>query len=70
MGYLTSLPELWRLFTPTERRNVAIYILGIVVYMFGLEAFNGSVIALATNSYDYDALQTGTRAKTLNASAC
>ena len=56
MGYFATIPETWRLFTPAERRNVAIYIVGIVLYKFGLEAFNGSIVALATNRYDYDAL--------------
>tara|TARA_R110002003_G_scaffold214_22_gene16172 strand:+ start:18887 stop:19477 length:591 start_codon:yes stop_codon:yes gene_type:complete len=44
--------ETWRFYTPLERRNIAIYIAGIMMYKFGLEAFNGSVIALATNRYD------------------
>lgn len=44
--------ETWSLYTPIERRNIAIYIAGIMMYKFGLEAFNGSVIALATNRYD------------------
>lgn len=44
--------ETWSLYTPLERRNIAIYIAGIMMYKFGLEAFNGSVIALATNRYD------------------
>jgi hypothetical protein len=44
--------ETWSLYTPIERRNIAIYIAGIMLYKFGLEAFNGSVIALATNRYD------------------
>ena len=44
--------ETWRIYTPVERRNIAIYIAGIMMYKFGLEAFNGSVIALATNRYD------------------
>ena len=44
----------WKLFTPEEKRNIAIYIFGIMLYKFGLEAFNGSVVALATNRYDYD----------------
>jgi MFS family permease len=44
--------ETWTLYTPLERRNIAIYIAGIMMYKFGLEAFNGSVIALATNRYD------------------
>jgi len=44
--------ETWALYPPTERRNVLLYIAGIMMYKFGLEAFNGSVIALATNRYD------------------
>ncbi|KAF2633220.1 hypothetical protein BU25DRAFT_327394 [Macroventuria anomochaeta] len=44
--------ETWKIYTPVERRNIAIYIAGIMMYKFGLEAFNGSVIALATNRYD------------------
>jgi MFS family permease len=44
--------ETWSLYTPLERRNIFIYIAGIMMYKFGLEAFNGSVIALATNRYD------------------
>ena len=49
----------WGVFTPTEKRNIAIYIAGIMLYKFGLEAFNGSVISLATKRYDYDALKAG-----------
>lgn len=44
--------ETWNIYTNVERRNIAIYIAGIMMYKFGLEAFNGSVIALATNRYD------------------
>ncbi|KAF1829415.1 hypothetical protein BDW02DRAFT_509979 [Decorospora gaudefroyi] len=44
--------ETWDIYTPIERRNIAIYIAGIMTYKFGLEAFNGSIIALATNRYD------------------
>lgn len=50
--------ESWHSFTALERRNLAIYIIGIMLYKFGLEAFNGSIVALATNRYDYDALRT------------
>jgi MFS family permease len=64
MGYFTTITEAWSLFTPKERKNIAIYILGIVIYKFGLEAFNGSIVALATNRYDYDAITTNTPAKT------
>lgn len=50
---LAVIRETWSLYTPAERRNIAIYIAGIMTYKFGLEAFNGSVIALATNRYDH-----------------
>jgi MFS family permease len=59
-----SIRASWSLFSATEKRNIAIYILGIMLYKFGLEAFNGSIVALATNRYDYDASRTKTVAKT------
>lgn len=46
-------------FTPSERRNILIYVTGIMLYKFGLECFNGSIVALATNRYDYEALLAG-----------
>ncbi|KAK9320387.1 hypothetical protein V1517DRAFT_210292 [Lipomyces orientalis] len=61
---LATVTESWQAFTPTERRNVAIYIAGIMLYKFGLEAFNGSIVALATNRYDYEAIKSGTTART------
>jgi len=64
MGYFADLGESLRAFTPQERRNIAIYIAGIMVYKFGLEAFNGSIIALASNRYDYEALRDGTPSRT------
>lgn len=51
-------------FTPSERRNIIIYTTGIMIYKFGLEAFNGSVVALATNRYDYEASLSGGASKT------
>ncbi|KAK2607067.1 hypothetical protein N8I77_005774 [Diaporthe amygdali] len=51
-------------FSPSERRNIILYIIGIMIYKFGLEAFNGSIVALATNRYDYDAFLSGTSSKT------
>ena len=45
----------WHLFTRSEKKNMLIYIAGIMVYKFGLEVFNGSFISLATNRYDYAA---------------
>ncbi|KAK2743990.1 hypothetical protein FQN57_004443 [Myotisia sp. PD_48] len=56
--------ESWYLFKAVERRNILLYILGIMLYKFGLEAFNGSIVALATNRYDYDAFLTHSTAKT------
>lgn len=52
---IAFITEAWRGFSPAEKRNIAIYIAGIMLYKFGLEAFNGSITALATNRYDYDA---------------
>ena len=43
-----------------EKRNILIYIVGIVLYKFGLEAFNGSIIALASSRFDQDALRSHT----------
>jgi MFS family permease len=64
MGYFSELREGLRAFTPSERRNIIIYIAGIMIYKFGLEAFNGSIIALATNRYDYEAIQTKSASRT------
>jgi MFS family permease len=61
---LNVFTETWRSYTPIERRNIAIYILGIMLYKFGLEAFNGSIVALATNRYDYDAIKSDSASKT------
>ncbi|KAL2127591.1 hypothetical protein VTI74DRAFT_10446 [Chaetomium olivicolor] len=64
MGHFADLGQSLRAFTPQERRNIAIYIAGIMIYKFGLEAFNGSIIALASNRYDYEALRAGTPSRT------
>ncbi|OBT81751.1 hypothetical protein VE02_09742 [Pseudogymnoascus sp. 03VT05] len=50
----------WHLFSKSEKKNMMIYIAGIMVYKFGLEVFVGSFISLATNRYDY-AARVGTR---------
>ncbi|UJR19700.1 hypothetical protein I4U23_022834 [Adineta vaga] len=60
----TRVKKIWTLYTATERRNIAIYIFGIMLYKFGLEAFNGAIVTLATNRYDQDAYKTGTPART------
>lgn len=54
-----SIRDSWHVFSPTEKRNIAIYIAGIMLYKFGLEAFQGSITSLATKRYDYDALKAG-----------
>ncbi|CAG7855231.1 SubName: Full=Uncharacterized protein {ECO:0000313/EMBL:CCA73644.1} [Serendipita indica DSM 11827] len=41
----------WNSFTPRERRNMAVYILGIMLYKLGLESFVGSIITLATDRF-------------------
>ncbi|KAG0044422.1 hypothetical protein BGZ83_010351 [Gryganskiella cystojenkinii] len=38
-------------FTPLERRNLVIYMIGIMLYKFGLEAFTGSITLLATDRF-------------------
>jgi len=50
-----SVLRTWALFSPLEKRNIAIYIGGMMLYKFGLQAFNGSIVTLATNRYDNDA---------------
>lgn len=55
-----SIRNSWSVFTPDEKRNIMIYIAGIMLYKFGLEAFNGSITSLAIKRYDYDALKAGT----------
>ncbi|CAF0835997.1 unnamed protein product [Adineta ricciae] len=50
-----NISGIWTLFSTKERRNIALYIVGIMFYKFGLEAYNGAIITLATNRYDQDA---------------
>ncbi|KAH7356981.1 hypothetical protein BKA65DRAFT_580217 [Rhexocercosporidium sp. MPI-PUGE-AT-0058] len=54
----------WSIFTATEKLNILIYILGIILYKFGVEIFNGSQIALATSRYDREARLAGKPAST------
>ncbi|EDN08401.1 conserved hypothetical protein [Histoplasma mississippiense (nom. inval.)] len=61
---LSIIRASWQCYTALERRNIALYILGIMLYKFGLEAFNGSIVSLATNRYDYDALVSNSTPKT------
>ena len=59
-----GLTAIWTLFSVQERRNMFIYILGIMLYKFGIEAFNGSIVSLAANRYDRDAFDSGNIART------
>ncbi|EMD00415.1 hypothetical protein BAUCODRAFT_566100 [Baudoinia panamericana UAMH 10762] len=59
-----SVFDTWRLFDAAEKRNIAIYVAGIMLYKFGLEAFNGSIQALATNRYDWEVQRFGGRSRT------
>lgn len=56
--------NIWNLYSIKEKRNIFIYIIGIMLYKFGLEAFNGSIVSLATNRYDRDAYNSGSTART------
>jgi len=58
------LSRTWNLFTSQEKRNIFLYIIGIMLYKFGLEAYNGAIITLATNRYDQDAFSHGVHSRT------
>lgn len=51
MGFLGTMREIYHAYSPAERRNIAIYIIGIMFYKLGLEAFNGSIVTLATDRF-------------------
>lgn len=51
----TRFRQVWHIFSAEEKRNILVYIIGIMLYKFGLEAFNGAIVTLATNRYDQDA---------------
>ncbi|PPQ75553.1 hypothetical protein CVT24_013245 [Panaeolus cyanescens] len=44
--------EIWKSYSGAERRNIAFYIAGIMMYKFGLEFFNGSITTLATDRFN------------------
>ncbi|CAF1474072.1 unnamed protein product [Rotaria sordida] len=58
------IATIWYLFSGREKRNILIYMIGLMLYKFGLEAFNGSIVSLATNRYDRDAYDSGGSAHT------
>ncbi|RPB29429.1 MFS general substrate transporter [Terfezia boudieri ATCC MYA-4762] len=57
MGFISKSKQVWANYTPTERRNIAIYIIGIMFYKFGLEAFNGSITTLAIDRFGTQAFR-------------
>jgi hypothetical protein len=57
MGLVSYLRSAWSGYTPIERRNIAIYIVGIMFYKLGLEAFNGSITTLATDRFTSQAFR-------------
>jgi MFS family permease len=56
--------DAWKSFSNNEKRNIVVYITGIMLYKFGLDGFNGSAIALAVNNYDFHATLDHTRPRT------
>jgi len=58
------ISRIWKLYSPHEKRNIIIYIVGIMLYKFGLEAFNGSIVTLATNRYDQEAFHSNSTINT------
>ncbi|KAF6797037.1 hypothetical protein CMUS01_15807 [Colletotrichum musicola] len=64
MAVLQGFAERLKSFTPKERKAIFFYICGIMLYKFGLEAFNGSITALVTNRYDAEMIQNGTPSRT------
>lgn len=59
MPWFQEIRSSLELFSPTERNDMIIYILGLMIFKFGTEAYNGSMIALAANRYDLHAEVTG-----------
>ncbi|KAF8154282.1 major facilitator superfamily domain-containing protein [Crassisporium funariophilum] len=43
--------EIWNSYSGHEKRNIAFYIAGIMMYKLGLEFFNGSITTLATDRF-------------------
>lgn len=57
MGLTSKAKNVWDTYTPTERRDIAIYITGIMFYKLGLEAFNGSITTLAVDRFGKEAFK-------------
>ena len=48
---LQSVVKNWASYRSMERRNIGMYIAGVMLYRFGLEIFNGSIITLALDRF-------------------
>lgn len=48
---MVNFKEVWYSYTGVEKRNIAFYIGGIMMYKLGLEFFNGSITTLATDRF-------------------
>ncbi|KAJ3548438.1 hypothetical protein NMY22_g1271 [Coprinellus aureogranulatus] len=51
VGIMSAVSKAWHNYSYLERRNIAIYIGGIMCYKLGLEFFNGSITTLATDRF-------------------
>ena len=54
MGFQRSVSKTLQTYQPAERRNIAVYIAGVILYRIGLEVFNGSIITLAIDRFSED----------------
>ena len=52
MPFLKDLATSLRDFTPVERRDMLLYIIGVMLFKFGSEAFIGSVVGFAARRFD------------------
>ncbi|KAF5334910.1 hypothetical protein D9611_010003 [Ephemerocybe angulata] len=49
---MSVLARAWASYSSVEKRNIGIYIAGIMFYKLGLEFFNGSITTLATDRFN------------------
>ncbi|KAJ2919630.1 hypothetical protein MD484_g853, partial [Candolleomyces efflorescens] len=54
---MSGIGRVWRSYSNAEKRDIGIYIVGIMFYKLGLEFFNGSITTLATDSCSRDLSQ-------------
>ncbi|KAJ2921518.1 hypothetical protein H1R20_g15572, partial [Candolleomyces eurysporus] len=48
---MSAVGRVWRSYSNAEKRDIGIYIVGIMFYKLGLEFFNGSITTLATDRF-------------------